>query len=112
MIEVRPATQADVDTYWGKRPPQTLLAFAAVADGVVVSIAGLARGVDCKLLFWDITPGFEPQMKSMVVLRTIKRLMKLVEQSRLPVVTIAHNRELVARLGFVQVEDDLYQWPI
>lgn len=110
MLEVRPATAVDVDAFFGSRPRPTVTAFVAVEDGKVIAVGGLAREGVVHKAFWDIAPGHESAMRSMAVLRTVKRVMRLAAMSPLPVVAAGDNPALLERLGFESIGGDVYQW--
>lgn len=109
-LSVRPAVASDIVEFYGEPWPFTLKALVAILDGKPVGIIGISREYGLNKFFSDITPELEPHMKTMPILRAIKKMMREVESSRLPVVAIAENPALLERLGFSQVEGDRYQW--
>lgn len=82
----------------------------------MLGVIGLAReGVRAKY-FSEIREDLRPRLKRMISLRTIWKSMELVRTSKLPVFAIAQADEpdshrVLQRLGFVQVQDEVYQWP-
>lgn len=110
MIEVRPATAADVETILGHRSRLTVIALVAIEDGEVVSLGGLAREPYGYRAFWNIKPGHEAAMRSMAVLRAVKRVMAIAADRDVPIVAVGDNPALLERLGFENIEKDCYQW--
>lgn len=110
MIETRFATAADLEAFYGHPWQQTIRAMVAVMDGKPIAVVGLVRNDGVNALFSDTAPEAEPFLKSVKVMRMVKNVMKFVESSRLPVVTIADNPAFVERLGFTQVDGDIYRW--
>lgn len=110
MIETRFATAADLETFYGHTWPQTIRAMVATLDGKPVAVVGLVRNDGVNALFSDTAPEAEPFLKSIKIMRMVKKVMKFVESSRLPVVALADNPTFVERLGFTQVDGELYRW--
>lgn len=112
----RPATAADLRAFYGDRPHPTLKALVVTRGDEVLGVIGLAReGVRAKY-FSEIREDLRPRLKRMISLRTIWKSMELVRTSKLPVFAIAQADEpdshrVLQRLGFVQVQDEVYQWP-
>jgi len=112
----REATAADIRAFYQDRPCPTLKAWVAVLDGEVAGVIGLAREGHRAKYFSEIKPELRPFLKTLTALRTIKASMKLVRASRRQVFAIAQADEpdshrVLKRLGFVQFDGDVYQWP-
>lgn len=124
-IFVRPATAADLREYYGGDPPATVQAFAALLDGKVMGIMGIAYGGLSKArpvpeVFSESRSEFAPYRRSMPVLRGIKRLQRLILRTRPRPIAIAdafypQSEELLQRLGAVRIgrceQGEVYQWP-
>lgn len=75
-------------------------------------VVGLAYRPHCVLLFADYKPEAWEFRHSMTVLRAIKKVMTLVTQCKRPVYSVRQEgTDLLDRLGFVPVSEDLYRWP-
>ena len=112
----REATAADIAEFYGPRPHPTLKALVTVMNGEVAGVIGLAREGSCAKYFSEFKPQLRPYLKTMTALRTIQRSMDLVRQSKRRVFAIAQADEpqshhILQRLGFVQVDGDVYRWP-
>lgn len=125
MIEVRPATAADVRAYYEGEAPATLRAWVAVLDGEVVGIAGIAygglsRSRPAPEAFSEFKPALAPHLGSAAVRRGIRRVVKMIRQTRPRPIAIASPDHpgapaLLKRLGAVRIgtceQGDVYQWP-
>ena len=110
-MEVRNATAADVDAFYGERPAQSMRAIAIVKDEKPLAIIGLAFEGDRFQAFSEYKPELEPHLKSMTVLRAIKQGQAMIAAATLPVVAYSKgNPALLKRLGFVEVPGG-YLWP-
>lgn len=112
----RPATASDIRTFYGDRPHPTLKAFVVARGDEVLGVIGLAREGAKAKYFSEIREDLRPSLRRMIALRTIWASIELVRQSKLPVYAIAQADEpdahrILNRLGFVQLDGDLYQWP-
>lgn len=124
-VVVRRATVADLREYYGGDPPATLKAFAALLDGKVMGVmgiayGGLARARPAPEAFSESRPEFAPYRQSMAVLRGIKSLQAMIERTRPRPIAVADRRypqseELLRRLGAVRIgrceQGEVYQWP-
>ena len=87
-------------------------AVVILLDEEPVAVIGLAEGIDCRTLFADSKPELDPYIKSMTVLRAIKLAMQLVKQSKKTVLAMRRpGTDMLIRLGFEHVRDDIYRWP-
>lgn len=123
-VIVRRATAADLREYYGGDPPATVKAFAALLDGKVMGVmgiayGGLARARPCPEVFSESRPEFARHRKSFAVLRAVKELMAMVARTRPAPIAIAdrnypQSTELLQRLGAVRIgsceQGEVYQW--
>lgn len=116
-VSFRFATANDIERYYGTCPYQTLRAVVLLLNDEPAAVIGVARDEDHAQFFGDYRDTFVPHMKSMTTLRAIKRAMRIVAESHLPVFALADEEEpdserLLTRLGFAPVPDRhrLYQW--
>lgn len=109
-----------MDVYYGSRPSQTLKAVVLTLDDAPAAIIGLANEGGYLKLFSEYKPEFVPYMRSITTLRAIKAVMRMVENSKLPIVAVTQPNEpdsprLLERLGFEYYdttdEGKLYEWP-
>lgn len=75
-------------------------------------VLGLANRCDHATLFADFNlEGYEMR-HSITVVRAIMQIMKMVKESKRQVYSVRQEgTDLLVRLGFEQVADDLYRWP-
>jgi hypothetical protein len=89
----------------------TTRAVAILLNDKPVGIIGLAYGIDCATLYSDSKPEIEPHMKRFEVLRAIKLAMRLVMTCRRDVYAKRQEgTDIVERLGFEQLEGEVYKW--
>ena len=121
MIECRPATAADFRTFYGNDSRPTSRAIAALVDGQVQAIVGLARRSGYLMLFSDYAPEFRPHMSRMVCLRAIRQVLSWIEEKGTPVYAVAHPDEplsplLLVRMGFGHFCSsdlgEIYRWQV
>lgn len=119
MIESRLATQVDVIAYYGHAPGPSLRAYVVLMDGVPIGLIGLARLKNHARLFSEFKPELREHLNCMTILRTIKKAMQLVKDSRVPVVAMSTPDEprscsLIERLGFTHwmsaSEGEVFRW--
>lgn len=123
-LVVRRATAADLRAYYGGDAPATVKAFAAILDGEVVGVAGIAFGGLSKArpvaeAFSEFKPALRPHLRSMAVLRAVKAVQAMIARTRPAPVAIADARHpnserLLQRLGAVRIgaceQGEVYQW--
>ena len=109
-ITYRPASAKDVEKYYGAPAIVTMKAMVVCVDDEPQAIVGLSRWQDHARYFSEYKPEFEPHMKTMPVLRAIKKSMEWVKQSPMLVLAIADNPPLLDRLGFTHLHEDVYIW--
>lgn len=110
MLRSRSATAADIIAFYGHPWPTTLRAVVLVLDEKPVGVIGLSREGNHQKLFSDAAPELEPYMRSITVMRGLKKVMRWVETSQLPVVAVADNPPLLEKLGFECLDGDVYLW--
>jgi hypothetical protein len=105
----RYASAADVDKYYGERPPQTIRAAVVTLDDEPVGIAGLSYDGDRYTAFSEFKPELEPHLKSMPVLRAVKAVQKMILTADLPVIVQnTTNPKLLERLGFIEIQPGVH----
>jgi hypothetical protein len=118
MIVTRPATVADVREFY---PEYTcsFRAWVAEIDGEVQGIIGVALTRPFACMFSAFREALRPHLKSLSILRLIKRAEAAVRASSVPVLAIAEPTEVTApgmleRIGFEYLDridgDEIYQW--
>lgn len=110
-VTYRTATAKDVEAYYGGPVPVTIRAMVVCVDEEPKAIVGISRWPDHARYFSEYKPEFEPYMKTMPVLRAIKKSMQWVEKSPMLVLAVADNPPLLERLGFAHLHEDVYVWP-
>ena len=111
-LTYRFATESDLRRFYGELPRQTLRAVVILLDGEPAGIIGLARDAGCEKLFSEAKPELEPHLRRFEVLRAIKLAMTLVESSKCDVYAVREEgTDVLLRLGFEHIEDDIYKWP-
>lgn len=112
MVSVRPATAADIAAYYGRPQRQTMRAVAIVKEGVMVGIIGLARLPGRLILFSESKPELGEDIRSFAVRRATIEMAKLGVRSKSPLYAVKERgSDVLERLGFEQVSEDLYRWP-
>jgi hypothetical protein len=106
-VRARPATAEDVRAFY----PEITASFRAWVceiDGEAQGIIGLALTRPLACMFSAFREPLRPHLKSLTVLRMIKRAEAAVNASRVPVLAIAQDDEptaagMLERLGFEHV---------
>lgn len=110
-VTYRFATAEDFRRYYGTTQKMTMRAVAILLDEEPVAIIGIAYGLDCATLFADYKPEIDPYRKRMTVLRAIKLAMTLVESCGRDVYAKRQEgTDIVERLGFDHLENEVYRW--
>jgi hypothetical protein len=113
----RVATAADLRAFYAGKPHPTLRARVVTSQsGEVLGVIGLAREGPWSKFFSEIREDLRSSLPRAICLRTILKSMDFVRESKLPVFAIAQADEpdshrVLQRLGFVQVDGDVYRWP-
>lgn len=111
MITWSFATAEDVVAYYGEAPAQTMRAIIIRVDGVPAGIIGMAFEEDRMRAFSEYREELAPYLKSMTVLRAIKAAQRMFASSVKPVVAVREcGSGILERLGFAQVDEELYLW--
>jgi hypothetical protein len=109
-LTYRFATESDLRRFYGELPRQTIRAVVVLLNDEPAGVIGLARDVGCERLFSNSKPALD--LRRFEVLRAIKLAMTLVESSRCDVYAVREEgTDILLRLGFEHVEDDIYKWP-
>lgn len=103
-LEITPATEQDIVTFYGRKCADTIKAWAFTWRGELVAIAGFARDHAGFTLFSDVMPGLEAPRKLRWL--AIQHFMHLVDESKIPFYSAPSNElpnacKLLKRLGFV-----------
>ena len=91
----------------------TMRALVAVLDGNVVGVIGIVREQLWGRFFSDFAPALQPYLKSITIMRAIKRSLRFCDDYRGPVVAIAKDAEscrFMHRLGFTHLQGVAYAW--
>ena len=113
----REATASDLRVFYAGKPHPTLRARVVISQsGEVLGVIGLAREGLWSKFFSEIREDLRSSLPRVICLRTILKSMDFVRESKLPVFAIAQADEpdshrVLQRLGFVQVDGDVYRWP-
>lgn len=106
------ATAADLFRFYGEHQAETIQAIVVLKADEPVIVMGLAYRKDCALLFSDYKPEVWELRHSMAVGRAIKKTMDLLSQCKRPIYSVKQEgTDLLDRLGFVPVSEDVYKWP-
>ena len=120
MITARLATAADIDAYYGTRLHESLRAYVIFMNGEPMALIGIARHKTYSRMFSEFKPEFREHLQCVTILRTIKKAMQFVKESRVPVIAVAQSdeptsRSILKRLGFRYWKStpvgEAYQWP-
>ena len=117
-LRARAATRDDIKAFY----PEITTSFKAWAcemDGEVQGIIGVALGRPFACMFSTFKDPLRPYLKSMTILKLIKKAQAAVKESRVPVRAIAEKTEptapgILERLGFEYAGewdgDDVYEY--
>lgn len=103
MTVIRPATQRDVEAFYGAMPPLTMKGFVVEHEGELLGIGGIYWNEGKKVLFSEVKPEGERFKKTLV--RVAKRIVKELR----PRYALADKHtegaaKLLEHLGFEPVE--------
>jgi hypothetical protein len=105
------ATVADLARFYGRPPAETIRAVVVLKGDEPIAVIGLANRPNCATLFSDYTPEAYERRHSMTVLRAIYKAMQMVKQSKRPVYAVRQEgTDLLVRLGFQKIDEEVYQW--
>lgn len=112
--ELKPATASDFISFYGSPPKNTVRAIVCVLDGRVLGVAGIERHHGFYVAFSDISTEMRSYKKT--ILSAGIRLVEMIRQCSLPVVSIQNleektSRNFLTRLGFVPTEEpEVFLW--
>ena len=109
-LTARPATRADI-LRWHPEASCSFKAWVCEVNDEPAGIIGVGLSRPVATLFSAFEDSLKPHLKSMAVLRLIKRAQAICRESRLPVFALVDPEEgfadtapiMLARLGFEQV---------
>ena len=105
------ASAKDIDDFYGERPRETLKAIVIKLNGSPAAIIGLATERVRARAFSEYTPALQPYLKSITVMRAVKAAQQMFADSRKPVFAVREGcSDFLERLGFVQVDGEVYSW--
>lgn len=110
---MRYASAADILAFYGEPARGTVRALVAEMDGEVVGIIGIVREPQWGLFFSEFKPALQVQLKSITIMRAIKRALTFCDDYRGPVLAIAEDAEscrIMHRLGFTHLHGAWYGW--
>ena len=103
ILICEPADAAALTEFYGELPAETTRAVVARLDGRVVGIVGVAISGGYATLFSDTKPELAPYLRSMVILRAVRRSIDTAKGLGLPVLAwpcLETGARLLAREGF------------
>jgi hypothetical protein len=103
--------RADAIEFYGRLPFESMRAVTVTMDGVPVGIIGVAKDAHVARLFSEYRAELRPWLRSITVLRAIKRAMEIVAEYP-KVYAVAEHSEgerVLSRLGFVR-QGEVYTW--
>ena len=112
-ITTRHARSEDIVGYFGEPQIGTVQAYVAEADGKVVGVIGIIREFGYGRYFCDFRPELQPYLRSIPIMRLLKKSMSLVKAYRGPLISVAEHGEgcrILNRLGFTHLEGAVYAW--
>jgi len=112
-MSLRWATPADIESFYGTRPTQTVRALAWEMDGVVIGMGGLSRDAGQIVAFLDLKP--EARTNKRALVRALREGHKKLFVNNMPVIAIADPNEPTARgllehFGFEHIENGVFVW--
>ena len=113
QITTRVATMQDVLDYYGEPPAGTMRAIVADMDGEIVGMIGIIRERQWGKYFSDTKPKLQPFLKSITIMRAVKKSLKFCDEYRGPVMAVADDAEscrIMNRLGFTHLHGAWYGW--
>ena len=113
LVAWRYATVEDVLFVYDGAVKPTLRAIVVTLDGEPAGIIGVSREGGIGKYFSEYRDELKPYLRSITVMRAIKASMKFVTDYPGPVYAMAGHEEgarILTRLGFTQVNGDLFTW--
>jgi hypothetical protein len=80
-------------------------------NGIPAGLLGLAKEADRDRAFTEYKPELEPYLRSIVVGRAIRALLKWAKASRVPVCAYSDRPDVLTKCGFKQIQGEYYEWP-
>lgn len=111
-LNVRPARAADIAEFYDGSWPETLRAYVATLDDEVVGVIGIATHRGVNRVFSDMKDELRPYLRSMKILRLIKRVIGWIPEYRGLVYAIPDDdegRRVLTRLGF-EDRGEHFEW--
>jgi len=112
MIEIRPATQALMASFYKGIPPKSQRGIVAMKDGEIIGVAGMYFDHNRYVLYSELTPELKQDKRTIV--RGIRILLEMVRDKRLPVLAKAEAVEgadrLLRHMKFRHLTADIYQF--
>lgn len=105
------ATASDIDRFYGERPAPTMKAIAIKRGDQPVAIIGMFMDGQRMRAFSEYVPEFEPNLRSMTVLRAIKAAQRMFRECSRPVIAVkGSDTGILERVGFEPVTDEVFKW--
>ena len=117
MIDIRAATQKDVEAFYGGKPLKSMRAFVAVLDGQPIGIGGIFREEHMHVVFSEMKPEMRKYKKA--ILKISYLVCDIMKQYNVVYAVASKNEESATRLithfGFRLVEinsegEGVYVW--
>lgn len=100
---IRPATTDDFVEFYGKMPPVTVRALAAVKDGVIKCIAGITYEKNISIAFSDMKA---PDLSKKEIYKTAQRMAEWMKQFHpMIILTEEHIKsdKFIRKLGWIHL---------
>ncbi len=113
LIESRFATAADIIKYYGEPHRGTMRAFVILLDGKPAGLIGIVREGGIGKFFTEYKPELQPYVKSITIMRALRRSLDWCRAYRGPVIAVAATVEsciTMNRLGFEHMDGVYYGW--
>lgn len=119
MIQTRPARPEDVAALHPEVSGVSYRAWVAELDGEAVGVIGLALTRPRACLFCGFREELRPHLKTVAVLRLLKKVLGVIEERGLPVFALRDRSEdkapdILKRLGFAPLGefggDEVWEW--
>lgn len=112
-MNIRAATAADAQAFWGPGLPTSIRGYVAELDGRVMGIAGLAYAPNQIRAFADMVAGGEKY--PMTIMRMVKLVKALLNETKAPVFcnadpNLPNSRKFLAHVGFKPMDDRTFVW--
>jgi len=113
MVELVPATEEMIVSFYGRIPYQTIRAIAGIRDGEVIGIGGYHVLHRRLFVFSDLKP--EAMKEKKAIVRAARKVLAMVEKSGIPGVAIPDENiegaeRFLSRIGFEAQPSGVYEW--